>query len=277
MFGLVTASLSELTKPEQDRYQSVYCGICRAMGQDGSLLCRLGLSYDMAFLAILHMSLYEPAETGGVNACLPHPIAKRAWTDTPYIRYAAQMNIALAYYNALDDWQDEHALTAKLQAGIFGRTYPAIRQRYPRQCQAIEDCIRQLSELEKANCPNPDLPANCFGQLMAELFVVQEDVWSPALRQMGQALGRFIYLTDAAVDYEKDRRRNKYNPFLAMGMEQDFRQWEDFLVLDMAACTDRFERLPLVQDKSLLDNILYSGVWLNFRRRQRESQEEHHD
>ena len=33
----------------------------------------------------------------------------------------------------------------------------------------------------------------------------------------------------------------------------------------MARCTDYFEKLPLVQDKALLDNILYSGVWVQYR------------
>ena len=44
----------------------------------------------------------------------------------------------------------------------------------------------------------------------------------------------------------------------------------------MGRCTDAFEKLPLVQDKPLLDNILYSGVWVNYRRKERK-QEECHD
>ena len=153
----------------------------------------------------------------------------------------------------------------------------AIRQSCPRQCQAIEKSIRELNRLEQSGCENPDLPANCFGDLMAELLTMEENLWAPALRRMGRALGRYIYLADAAIDYDKDRRRGSYNPFLAMGMPQDFKAWEDFLVLDMAVCTDAYERLPLVQDKALLDNILYSGIWINYRKRQKESQEEQHE
>ena len=54
-----------------------------------------------------------------------------------------------------------------------------------------------------------------------------------------------------------------------MGMEEDWEKWDQYLVLAMGRCTDYFERLPLVQDKKLLDNILYSGVWIEYRRRQR--------
>ena len=31
----------------------------------------------------------------------------------------------------------------------------------------------------------------------------------------------------------------------------------------MGRCTESYEMLPLVQDKPLLDNILYSGIWVN--------------
>ena len=70
------------------------------------------------------------------------------------------------------------------------------------------------------------------------------------------------------MDYRADKKKNKYNPFLAMGMEENFAQWEHYLVLTMGRCTQYFERLPLVQDKSILDNILYGGVWSRFRRAQ---------
>ena len=267
MFGLVTANFKELTKQQKNRYGAVYCGICRQIRQRSSQLSRLGLSYDMAFLALLLMSLYEPEETGGDNACMLHPIQKRSWVENEYIDYAADLNVVLAYYNALDDWQDDKSLSAKAKMAVFAKGMEEIEQRLPRQCQAVADCIAQLSQLERENCPNPDLPANCFGTLMGELFVYREDLWAPELRKMGMALGRFIYLADAARDYRRDQRKGKYNPYLAMGMEEDWQRWEEYLVLTMGRCTAAFEKLPLVQDKPLLDNILYSGVWANQRRK----------
>ena len=265
MFGFVTANLKELIKEQQDRYGGVYCGICLRIREQASQTARLGLSYDMAFLALLLMSLYEPEEASGPLRCGVHPLRRRNWFDNEYIRYAADMNVALAYYNFLDDWKDDGKAGAKLMASVFGRTLPEIEKKYPRQCAAIADCIGQLSALEKENCPNPDGPAHCFGRLLGELLVYREDLWAPTLRQMGDALGRFIYLADAAVDYRKDLRKGKYNPFIAMGSGEDWQRWDDYLVLAMARCTGYYEKLPLVQDKKLLDNILYSGVWTNFR------------
>ena len=44
-------------------------------------------------------------------------------------------------------------------------------------------------------------------------------------------------------------------------------------MLAMAKCTEEFERLPLVQDKQILDNILYSGVWCSFRGKKKEEED----
>ena len=183
MFGFVTANGKELTLEQKSRYNAVYCGICRQIRDRSGQLSRLGLSYDMAFLALLLMSLYEPEEISGQRSCMLHPVKPKPWVDNVYIRYAADMNVALAYFKALDDWEDDRKLAAKAMTRVFGSRLEAIRQRYPRQCRAMEDCIRQLSLLEKEGCPNPDLPAACFGQLMGELLVYEEDMWAPALRQ----------------------------------------------------------------------------------------------
>lgn len=272
MFGFVTANLPELTAEEKKRYNAVYCGICRQIRDRASNLSRLGLSYDMAFLALLLMSLYEPAEESGDRACRLHPIRSKPWVDNAYIRYAADMNVALAYYKAQDDWNDDGSLTAKWMAGVYEAHIEAISQRYPRQCGAIRDCIARLRALETENCANADAPANCFGTLMAELLVYREDLWAPTLRAMGMALGRFIYLADAAVDYRRDRRKGKYNPFLAMQIGECWQVWDEYLVLAMGSCTAEFEKLPLVQDKKLLDNILYSGVWCSLRGKKKEQE-----
>ena len=280
MFGYVMASVKELSQEGKSRYTAVYCGICRGIRERAGQLARLGLSYDMAFLALLLMSLYEPEEVTGKPACNLHPLDPRPWVDNVYVRYASDMNVYLAYLNALDDYQDEGKLLSKSAAKLLEKSCAAIRESYPRQCDAIDSCLARLSQLEKDNCPNPDACAACFGELMGEVLVFQEDLWAPTLRQMGMALGRYIYLADAAIDYRRDEKKKQFNPFLAMGTGEDWQRWDEYLVMAMGRCTDYFERLPLVQDKDILDNILYSGVWVEYRRkcrRMKASEEETND
>lgn len=273
MFGYVIASWDELSREQKNRYGAVYCGICRAIHRQSGNLARLGLSYDMAFLGLLLMSLYEPEEETARNVCLLHPVRRRTWVDSEILHYCADMNVALSYYNCLDDWQDDGKRTAHLMAKELAGCLPPIEERYPRQCRAIRESIAALAKLEAESCPNPDEPAAVFGKLMAQLLVYREDLWQESLADMGFHLGRFIYLLDACLDYDRDRRRQKYNPFLASGQEKNWPQWENYLVLAMARCTQSFEKLPLVQDKALLDNILYSGVWVNYRAKRKRQEE----
>ena len=224
----------------------------------------------MTFLVLLLDSLYEPHVDAGASRCLVHPMHKQLHRVSKYTEYAADLNVALAYYNCLDDWQDDGKRAAKFLADKLAPFLPELENRWPRQLGAIQSCVSGLSQLEKENCPNPDEPASCFGELMAQLLVYREDMWAKDLGQMGFSLGRFIYLLDAAADYDKDKRKGKYNPYLAMGMEKNEKRWEEYLVLAMGRCAERYEKLPLVQDKALLDNILYSGVWVNYRGKRKE-------
>ena len=266
VFGYITANLTELSQPEKDRYGEVYCGICRAMGKEASQLSRLGLRYDMAFLALTLLSLYEPEEEKRTARCLTHPLHARTYTRSEIITYTADMNIALAYYKCLDDWNDDKKHSAKLLANAMEPYAERIAEKYPRQCGTLQRCLTELNRLEAEKFQNPDIPAGLFGELMGELFVWREDTWAETLREMGAALGRFIYLMDAVLDAPEDRKKGSYNPTLLLEEQPD---WEQVFSLTMARCTAYFEKLPLVQDKALLDNILYSGVWVRYRQKNR--------
>ena len=270
MFGYVTANWKELDKQQQTRYGAVYCGICRRILAQSGNTARLGLSFDMAFLALLLMSLYEPEEKEGNGACLMHPLSRRGWVDNAAVAYAADMNVALAYCKCLDDWKDEKKQGARLLSRAMEPHWQRICREYPRQCGAVQNSLEKLSRLEEEKCPDPDACAGAFGELMAELFVWRQDLWEEDLRQMGDALGRFIYLMDAVMDYHRDARKIAYNPLLAMGTGENRQRWEEYLLLTMGRCTRFYEKLPLVQDKALLDNILYSGVWVQYRGNHRE-------
>ena len=266
MFGYVTASLGELSEEERARYGQVYCGICTAMGRRSGTLSRLGLQYDMVFLALTLMSLYEPEEEKENFRCLVHPGKSRSRTFCDIVDYAADMNVALCRLKCQDDWQDDRKYSAKLLADALEPQYRRITQAYPRQCQAMEQSIRELSRLEEDRIQDPDRAANTFGNLMGALFVWQEDLWQDTLRELGFYLGRFVYLLDAQIDLAEDRKKGSYNPLTDHETQDDL---ESILVLTMGRCAWFYEKLPLVQDKGLLNNILYSGVWVRYREKYR--------
>ena len=111
------------------------------------------------------------------------------------------------------------------------------------------------------------------GDLMAELFTVRDDRWTDGLRRFARSLGKLIYFMDAACDLQADRKKGQYNPLLLLGIGSGA-EFAPQLRLLAGDAAEEFERLPIVQDAELLQNILYSGVWTRFEAAFRPQQEE---
>lgn len=269
MFGYVSANPKLMTEEEVKRYRSVYCGLCRTIGGRYGQLCRLSLTYDMTFLALFLNAMYEPDEQTAEFWCPVHPKGKRTSIHTKYLQYAADLNVLLAYWNCLDNWEDERSVMGLAESLVFKKGYRKVSELYPRQANTIHVELHNLSQLETANCDNPDLPANCFGRLLGDLFVYDEsDYFAEDLRSFGFYLGKFIYLYDACMDYDTDKKRGRYNPLLLRfpdGLtEETVRQ---ILTVYISSCVDIYERLPIIQDNVIIKNILYSGVWQCFEKK----------
>ncbi len=262
MFGYVRPNLTDMSAENQARYRAHYCGLCHAIGARHGSLARMALTFDLTYLTIFLGSLYEPEETSGEGKCVPHPVKPHQWTRSKITDYAADMTIALTYHKLLDDWQDDRNPAAKAASAALKKAYGKVKADWPRQCETIERTLADLSQVEKRRDPSPDAAARCFGELMAELFVMQEDYWSGALRAFGYSLGRYIYLLDATCDYDKDMKHGSYNPVLLMEKKpEEMRATLEMLLGDASAA---FEKLPLIQDEEILRNILYSGVWQGY-------------
>ena len=83
---------------------------------------------------------------------------------------------------------------------------------------------------------------------------------------------------DAYDDLEDDLKTGSYNPLKAV--KHNCKNEEDYentiyqiLVMMMAEATGAFEKLPVLWDSEILRNILYSGVWAKYNKKQKEKQE----
>ena len=261
MFGYITANLTALPAERTARYRAWYCGLCKALSQRHGAVSRLTLNYDMTFLVMLLSSVYGGEEQTGRERCAAHPLRRHDYLFGEYSLYAADMNVLLAYHNLMDDWQDDRSVMSLAEARLFRKAGRQAAERFPRQAQAILAGLERLGEAEKNGELRPDIPANAFGSIMAELFAFHEDdEHAPHLRDFGMALGRFIYIMDACMDFDSDLRRTRYNPLAAM-TGADF---EPMLTMLAAECTAAFECLPVTADRDIIENILYSGMWAKY-------------
>lgn len=278
MFGYVIANKEALSEPQLVRYRAFYCGVCHALRRRFGEAARLTLTYDTAFLAMLLSSLYEPPTAENRSRCLPHPRRPQLWLENEMTEYAADMNIALAYHNLLDDWQDDKNLPARAGAALLQKQYGAVSRRYPRQCGAIETGLAALRAAETLSPVPPDTAANAFGGLMGALFVRKHDRWAEELHKMGSALGRFIYMADAYIDLAGDQKHRRPNPLIPYAEEPDLAERiQSILTAHIGECALSFERLPLVEDVPILRNIIYSGVWTNYNLHRRRKEPQGHE
>lgn len=273
MFGYVIANVDKLTKEENEQYRSCYCGLCKSLGKNHGSKGRITLSYDMTFLILLLSSICKDNTEIKTERCFIHPMKSHKSLHNETTDYAGAMNIALAYYNFLDDWNDDKNILSKSKAKLFEHEVKKIQSMYPRQCDTINHCLNQLSNIEKSGELNPDIPSNCFGTLMGEIFVLQEDEYAYDLRRFGKALGKFIYIMDACIDLREDLENERYNPMVSTPSEN----FTDILDILMSECIQIYDKLPIEQYKSILDNILYSGVWTKFEAMKQKSKESKDD
>lgn len=292
MFGFVVADAGALSEEEKERYRAVYCGLCLALRDRYGQLSRACLTYDLTFFVLLCNSLHEPAETQGTSHCVMHPApaAPRTWARSPWTDYAADLSVALAYHKVLDDVADDGDLAARAATRLLAGAYERARARIPEQCAEIERAMAAIQAIEgsgRNNTPalsdstetacvsplsadatdtalafDPDAAAREFGRMLGRLFAHNQRFWTEAMEELGRSLGRFIYLMDAAVDFNDDAASGSYNPFVTLG--SDAEAMRATLSLAAADAAAPYERLPLVQDAHLMDAILYSGVWAQF-------------
>ena len=277
MFGYITVNRAELKVKESAAYDAYYCGLCHALHGLHGRAGQLTLTYDMTFLVILLNGVYEHEMHEKTGRCLVHPMKKHTerWND--FSSYCADMNILLAYHNLLDDWQDDRKLSRYAAAQLLSKTYRGIREKYPRQHQAVVDYMKALSVCEKSCSDNVEEAACLTGKMLAEIFVCREDAWASDLRQMGFFLGKFIYLMDAYEDIEDDLKNHNYNPLKQLYKKPEFEDIiHKILTMMMAECSKTFEQLPLIDDIDILRNVLYSGVWYRYEqvREKREKEKE---
>ena len=267
MFGYVNSNPNEMSESDRACYQRYYCGLCQELGRVSGAKGQMLLNYDLTFLAILLSGLYEPETSTESFRCLIHPINKKQGYENEAIRYAAAMDIILSYHNLLDNYEDEGSIGSKLAANAFKKDYDKIKDLFPRQVEAVEKYIKDLSMAEKSKEKNLDLVSNYTGEMLATLFDWREDMWSNDLRSLGFYLGKFIYTIDAYDDLKKDLKKGNYNPLIYM-KEDNPKDFECFVKMNltslMAECAKSFERLPIVEHADILRNIIYSGVWTKY-------------
>ncbi len=260
MLGYVTINKMELKFKEYYSYKGYYCGLCKRLKTKYGNISRLTLNYDMTFLILLLSSLYEPENEICKERCLVHPKDKQLIIQNDITDYAASLNVILSYYNLLDNWKDDKDYKSLAAAKALESRFKKSSSALPDIADTIKVRLKNISGLEKEDTDDIDAVSNEFGHLMEEVFLYKKDHWEQNLRKIGFYLGKYIYFTDAYHDMKKDEENKSYNPFNKLNAKDKEEYAKNLIILNLSLLSDQIEKLPLVRDKGIIDNIIYSGM-----------------
>lgn len=265
MFGYVIINKPELKIKDFECYQSFYCGLCQALKDGYGHIGQLSLNYDLTFVALVLSGLYEAANDMIDSRCLMHPQKKRRKIANEFSGYCADMTVLLTYLKFCDDWNDEHRIRSGMMRRLYQPYYMMLKQKYPDKTARMETALQENHRLEQNGCSDLDRLAALSGVLMGEVLTPRDDEWYAGLYEMGDYLGRFIYIMDAYDDREEDQKQQRFNPLTTYAKKTNFDQWvHESLGLMMARSARAFEKLPILLYGDLIRNIIYSGVWAKY-------------
>lgn len=267
MFGYVKINKMDLTFREYEHYRGYYCGLCKYLKDNHGEISRLSLNYDITFLVILLTSIYRPEHTIIEEGCITNPFKKKKKIINEITEYAASMNVLLAYYKLEDNLNDDRGIKDILAYHIYKGKLELAYEKYPKKAEFIKEQLDKLNNLEKERNTNIDMVSNTFGNIMGEVFAYKNDEFEQRLRMIGFNLGKYIYILDAYEDLEKDLKKGRYNPFLDyIDKKEELKERVDKLIsISLGIVGRNIDNLNIKVNTEIIDNIVYSGVFLRYK------------
>ena len=274
MFGYIRTDTPELRVRENEYYRAVYCGLCRAQGKCTGQCSRMTLSYDVTFLALLRLAISKEKHEMKLGRCIAHPFKKRAYiTGCDAINYCAYASAILLYGKTIDDIQDEKGMK-RLKASLFKPFAASMRRRaihkgYAELDRSVFEGLIKLSETEKKRLPSVDEPAECFGNILADIISFGLDGKDEiVMRNIGRHIGKWIYIVDACDDHKEDLEKGRFNPFIYLYngkplTEELKKDIETALKLELLAAEPAFDLIDFdgISDiEGIIKNIIYRGM-----------------
>lgn len=267
MFGLVRAYKPEMKFKEYETYKAVYCTLCKIIGKKYGVLSRLTLSYDMVFMILLGMSVEEDHVCYEVKRCTSNPLKKCTYCkgENKIIDYCSAVMLLLWNAKIKDNIQDSNFIKKnffRFLKAFYSNGVKKAEKEFPKiKCIVDEYFHSQISaEMENSGI---DSLAEPTAVALSKLFagMSENNITSRVFNQIGYLLGKWIYIADAVLDYEKDKKSNSFNPYSNLCSFEEVKEKADPLLNTCQVhIANDFALLDINKYKSILDNIIYFGL-----------------
>ncbi len=269
MFGYVRADTPYLYVKDDTLYHAMYCGLCKGIGKVCGNAARMGLSYDVTFLSVLLHNIAGQDVKIEKQHCLTHCIRTRQMAEVDELtQKLGALNTILVYYKIQDDIQDGDR--GKAKRVWFQSGYKRAKKRYPEIEKIVHENMRLQSQTERAQTESIDRAADATATMIAEFSEYALGEKSTAnTRNLFYAIGKWIYLIDALDDYDKDKKKGAYNPFIRAFNEENKRALLEgkngdevrfvfhSLFIDIR---ENMSQIRFLFNRDLVDNVLLRGL-----------------
>ena len=266
LFGYIKVSKGELKIKEFEFYRGVYCTLCKVLGKNYGLISRFTLNYDFTFLALLNLSLQDGCDKFYKKSCTFNPLKKCNFCNNiEGFKMPAAAAMIMTYYKLLDNIADENGIKKLfyfLLLPFIKSANKKASKEYPDIEQIVSEYINKQNLLEKEKCNDTDMAAHPTAVALSKILMLcsSDNSQKRVLERLGYCLGRYIYLTDAYFDLERDIKVGSYNVL----KNKPYDEIEDYVKSQIYFCineaTKAFELLDIKKYKTILGNILYLGL-----------------
>ncbi len=221
MFGYVRPYKPELLVKDYELYRSAYCGLCKQLGRDYGIFARLILSYDCTFFTAVCASVGSGSICVQGGRCVCNPLKRCVYCETEDDSQAksAALCVIMFYYKLRDNMHDEGFLN-RTGAGILSaftlRWKKKAAKKYPDYEKYVSDMLNEQLEAESRPDCSVDAAAHPTAHMLSRIMrsLAKNDEQSVVYSQFGYFLGRWIYIIDAADDFDKDKKSGSFNPIV---------------------------------------------------------------
>ncbi len=269
MFGYVKPDNPNMYVKDTVLYRSLYCGLCKSIGQSCGSRARLCLSYDLTFLSAFMHNLMDNDIKIEKQRCVVHWIRKRPVAVPDELsKRIANLNVILTFHKLNDDVLDCNR--GRTKRSFFKKAYKKAKRKEPCFDEIVTKYFAKLVEYEKTKGDSIDLASDPFATMMQQLvYELAKRVYNESLADLSYNLGKWVYLIDALDDFDKDIKNDNYNVFVNLFndcsnkcqlLKQHFNEIEMIFAQIISCIIENGKKLDYKFNHDLTDNIMFCGI-----------------
>lgn len=273
MFGYLKPYKPYMLVKDYELYKSVYCGLCKRLSEEYGMLAKMVLSYDCTCYALLAMGLKGKCERVTQKRCTCNPLKKCIYCVgcNDELSLAAAITVVTVYYKLEDDIKDSSfikSLPSRLLKPIASLWRKKSLKKYPEVDKIVGELNDNQYKAEQSENPSIDESAEPTAIMMKKLMLLlaNTDIEKAVFAEFGYFLGKWVYLMDAADDYEKDLKNGSFNPFVHSLKDKQLSQQEineyinQTLNLTASRAISAFNLMQINTFTDIADNLVNKGL-----------------